>query len=61
MLSCENNYKHNYKHNWKQIICCIAIILKLKKCLFKVLLYVDFKKYIWNITSMNQKVNYFLL
>lgn len=57
MLSCENNYKHNYKHNWKQIICCIAIILKLKKCLFKVLLYVDFKKYIWNITSMNQKVN----
>lgn len=35
MLSCENNYKHNYKHNWKQIICCIAIILKLKNVYLK--------------------------
>lgn len=31
--------------------------IKIKNCLFKILLYVNFKKYIWNITSMNQKVS----
>lgn len=38
----------------------IAIILKLKTIYlkFKILLCVDIKKYIWNITNMNQKLHF---